>query len=382
MAKKFRSEKHIKQRYSKTSKLWTFQVSFKYLAMNGEYSHYTQSFSEKNYVSASEAFQAAVYHRNIKLGELANTGLPAKIKMTLDQSFELMQKQFPLRKATERKQLVRYNKYLKPNYGTLIVDKITAGNIQDSLNSMIDQASDDTIMAVFTIWKKIYKALRLNNMITRDVTEEVTPPKSNMIKTSKDVNTDITTLKRIIDGLRNQKLANLLENESIIYSLWTMYYTGIRPAECFAITRDSIDLQNNQLEIKSEVGSSLTEAKTIRQTKTSDSVRRIPIVPELATLLKEWMFINSNDFLFCDKDGLYLDSNKVSTKIRNLCKRLGIEFNMYQLRHQFSTDLIMNNNDPRTVMELMGHNNTKMTISYARSNDEKKRETLSKRKAN
>ena len=302
--------------------------------------------------------------------------------MTLDQSFELMQKQFPLRKATERKQLVRYNKYLKPNYGTLIVDKITAGNIQDSLNSMIDQASDDTIMAVFTIWKKIYKALRLNNMITRDVTEEVTPPKSNMIRVSKDVNTDITTLKRIIDGLRNQKLANLLENESIIYYLWTMYYTGIRPAECFAITRDSIDLQNNQLEIKSEVGSSLTEAKTIRQTKTSDSVRKIPIVPELAELLKEWMFINSNDYIFCDKDGLYLDSNKVSTKIRNLCKRLGIEFNMYKLRHQFSTDLIMQNNDPRTVMELMGHNNTKMTISYARSNDEKKRETLSKRKAN
>lgn len=100
MSKKIRSEKHIKQIYSKTSKLWTFQVSFKYLAMNGEYSHYTQSFSEKNYVYASEAFQTAVYHRNIKLDELANTGLPAKVKMTLDQSFELMQKQFPLRKTT------------------------------------------------------------------------------------------------------------------------------------------------------------------------------------------------------------------------------------------------------------------------------------------
>lgn len=383
MAKKFRSEKHIKQRYSKTSKLWTFQVSFKYLAMDGQYSHYTKSFSERDYLTASEAFQAAVYHRNIKLGELASNGLPAKIKSSLDEAFTLMQKQFPSRKATERKQLIRYNKYIKPNYGSFLVDKITAGNIQDCLNSMIDVSSDDTIKAVYTLWKKIYKALRLNNLISRDVTEEVAQPKSNMIKVSKDVNTDVDTLAKVIEGLRNQKTPNLLENESIVYALWTMYYTGTRPAECFAITRDCIDLQNNLLEIKSEVGSSLTEKKTIRQTKTADSVRRIPIVPELAELLKEWMFINSNDYLFCDKDGVYLDSNKVSTKIRNLCNKLGIEFNMYRLRHKFSTDLIIDNtNDPRTIMELMGHNNTNMTISYARSNDEKKKETLNKRKAN
>lgn len=82
-----------------------------------------------------------------------------------------------------------------------------------------------------------------------------------------------------------------------------MYYTGVRPAECFAITRDCIDLQNNLLEIKNEVGSSLTESKTIRQTKTPYSMRKIPIVPELAELLKEWMFINSNNYLFCDKHG-------------------------------------------------------------------------------
>lgn len=382
MAKKFRSEKHIKQRYSKTSKLWTFQVSFKYLAMNGEYSHYTQSFSEKNYVSASEAFQAAVYHRNIKLGELANTGLPAKVKSTLDEAYELMLKQLPSRKSTERKQTIRYNKYIKPNYGSYIVDKIKAGDIQNCLNDMIDVASDDSIMEVVTIWKKIYKSLRLNNMITRDVTEEVTPPKSNLITSSKNVETNYETLVKMIDGLRSQKTPNLLENESIVYALWAMYYTGIRPAECFAITRDCIDLQNNQLEIKCEVGSSLTEKKTIRQTKTPESMRKIPIVPELATLLKEWMFINSNDFLFCDKNGVYLDSDKVSTKLRVIRNKLGIEFNMYRLRHKFSTDLIINNNDPRTIMELMGHNNTNMTISYARSNDEKKKETLSNRKPN
>lgn len=382
MSRKFRKEKHIKQRYSKITKLWTFQVSFKYLAMDGLYYHYTSSFAEKDYLTASEAFQAAVHHRDIKVGELAHSGLPAKVRTDLDEAFELMQKQFPLRKATERKQQVRYNKYIKPFYGDASINKITAGNIQDTLNKMIDEASDDTIMAVFTVWKRMFKALRLNNYINRDVTEEVVPPKSNQIKVSKEVNTDQNTINLVIEALREQKAIDRLFNESVVYALWTMYYTGLRPAECFALTRSSINLQDGYLDIKNEVGSSLTEDKTIRQTKTPESNRRIPIVPELAIILKEWLFINSNEYLFCDKDGLYLDSNKVSNKITNICRKLGIEFNMYRLRHQFSTDLIINNNDPRTVMELMGHNNTNMTISYARSNDDKKRDTMNKRKAN
>lgn len=95
----------------------------------------------------------------------------------------------------------------------MFVDKITAGNIQNSMSAMTDHASDDTIKAIFTLWKKIYKSLRLNNMINRDVTEEVTQPKSNIIKTSKDVSTDIETLEKVIEGLRNQRTPNLLENK-------------------------------------------------------------------------------------------------------------------------------------------------------------------------
>lgn len=382
MAKKFRSEKHIKQRYSKTSKLWTFQVSFKYLAMDGQYSHYTKSFSEKDYLTASEAFQAAVYHRNIKLGELASVGLPAKLKLTVDESFKMLQEQYPARLATMKKQTIRYNKYIKQNYGHKFIDKITAGDIQDCLNEMIETSSNDTIQSVYVIWKYMYKTLRLKNINTRNITDEIIVPKSNLITKPKDVITDLDTLKKVIDGLRNQRTNNLLERESLIHALWTMYYTGLRPAECFALKRSNIDLQSGYLSVTNEVGSSLTESKTIRQTKTPESNRRVPIVKELSVILQEWMFTNSNDYLFCDKNGNFLDSTKIGGILNRLSKKLGIKFNMYRLRHQFSTDLITQNNDPRTVMELMGHNNTNMTINYARSNDEKKKETLNKRKSN
>ena len=54
---------------------------------------------------------------------------------------------------------------------------------------------------------------------------------------------------------------------------------------------------------------------------------------------------------------------------------------MYQLRHQFSTDLLRSDVDPRTVQELMGHEHFTMSIDYARSDDAAKRDAINARKA-
>lgn len=125
-----------------------------------------------------------------------------------------------------------------------------------------------------------------------------------------------------------------------------MYYTGLRPGECFALKRSNIDLRNGYLKVSDEVGSSLTERKTIRQTKTPESNRKVPIVKELSVILQEWMFTNSNEYLFCDKNGEFMDSTRIVRILNRISKKLEVKFNMYRLRHQFSTDLIMQNNDP------------------------------------
>lgn len=58
--------------------------------------------------------------------------------------------------------------------------------------------------------------------------------------------------------------------------------------------------------------------------------------------------------------------------IPNACNLEGIKFNMLRYRHQFSTDLIKNGKDVRTIMELMGHNNIEMPFGYARSDEQAK----------
>lgn len=84
--------------------------------------------------------------------------------------------------------------------------------------------------------------------------------------------------------------------------------------------------------------------------------------------------MNKSDILF-DKGRLLIQkaqgrtTDEVAVKIKYVCRKIGVEFNLYRLSHKFSTDLVTGNVDPRTIMELMGHNNIGQTLEYARSND-------------
>ncbi len=71
-----------------------------------------------------------------------------------------------------------------------------------------------------------------------------------------------------------------------------------------------------------------------------------------------------------------MSSTKTSSKIKYACVKEGIKFNMYRCRNQFSTNMIKNGKDIRTIMELMGHNNIKMIIDYTRSENKSKLNAL------
>ena len=72
----------------------------------------------------------------------------------------------------------------------------------------------------------------------------------------------------------------------------------------------------------------------------------------------------------------FLNGNYVSNILRRLSKG---KLRTYMLRHQFSTDLLTNNVDIRTVQELMGHTSGSMSLEYARSNPELMKKAIKNR---
>lgn len=382
--KRFRKEKYIKQRYSSLTKKYSFQVSFEYYDLEGNPSTYTKTYNEKDYTTPGEALDAACKHRDKMRHKLNTEGIPKQSSYNLSEVYKLSKELFKLRVETIRKHDLLFSKYILSFVGDKEIKKVKALDIYKSLNNMASTSSDNTIERVFSIWKKIYKAARVHRLVTIDITEEVLVPKSEILKTKKDVTTNYATLEAVIEALRKRtkKSNNHIFNiELIIYGLKVMYYTGIRPCECFALKRSNIDLIKNNIYIDIELGSSYTKHNVIRNTKTEKSIRHIPIVPELKIILNELLdFQDAEEFLFTKYNGELFRVDDITNKISRTCKLEGLKFNMYRLRHQFSTDLITANKDPRTIMELMGHNNIAMTIEYARSSDELKEKALKDRK--
>lgn len=105
---KFKAEKHIRQRYSERTKLWTFQVNIQYKNEYENWETYNESFSEKDYGSAKLAFTAAIERRNEMLKQIATVGIKKSKHVPLDQVYADSVVLF----HGERKQLESVNRFM------------------------------------------------------------------------------------------------------------------------------------------------------------------------------------------------------------------------------------------------------------------------------
>ncbi len=70
----------------------------------------------------------------------------------------------------------------------------------------------------------------------------------------------------------------------------------------------------------------------------------------------------------------------LSNYIHLVSKKSGIDFHMYTLRHQLSTDLFNEGKNPAVIRDLMGHQSEDMSLYYAKSEKQDRLKALSGRK--
>lgn len=384
MAKK-KKEKYIKERKSKSTGSVTYQVSFAYLDDEGSETTYNKSFSEKEYGSAALAFEAAKRHRDEMRHRLNTEGIEKpKAEYSVDDVYSLSKKLFPQSVETFRKHDVQYNAYIKPIYGNKSIADVKASDIMLCLNALIEDKTDDTIRRVFGIWKRIISAALIEDIIFKDPTIKVKLPKSEVPAIHRNVNTTLETIQSVQDAIMKYARGSdryQFNAKRLCYAIRLMYYTGMRPSECFALTRSDLDFESLTISVNKAVGSTKSKRLTVKRTKTESSVREIPITSEIESLLDEILDFQNNEYLFADYDGNLPDMRIIGKTINYVCQKEGIDFTLYRLRHKFSTDMITSKEvDIRTAMELMGHTAKSMTLDYARSNEKLKREALKNRK--
>ena len=357
----------------------SYQVKINYYDENGKRTPYTKSFPVRKYGTKAKALEEAKKHRDGIRVKLNNKQIVKEKHASLE---EIYTKAFNLHQValnTRRKDDSNFY-----NHFANVIDikrdfrSFTFSDIQEQLNSMISDCSQDMIKRALYIWKTCYRYAIADDYVSKDQTLKVTLPKSEKIIKAKDQTTSYSEVVRAIE-LIEKRTQNQRDRFLYVSAIWLGLYLGMRPSEIFALETSAIDFENKQIKVYQRIGSTTTEKYAIVKVKTDSSVRTIDYPPELEDTLRELVDNAIDGYLFKKSNGKLLNGDEFSDRLN---KATDGTFRAYPMRHQLTTDLLEQGFDLRTIMEIMGHSEGTMTLYYARSNQKKRKEAINNRVIN
>lgn len=377
-----KKEKYIIERKNKRNHYLQVYINFKDISGNKQI--YSRNINVADYVSPKDAMQAAIIIRDNALREI-NTGTLIKHVPTVGELYHQTKNLFNISVKTWKRHETTYKNSIK-KYENREITSIKPIDVQESINDSINSYSLEATQRVLSLWRQIYKAAAMNDILVADKTVAVTIPKSKTpARQQKKVLISDEDFKQFVEYLEETSKyvrdpIGRFRRTRIIYMLKIMFYTGIRPSECFALTKSDINLITNEITINKAIGSTTTKTRQVISTKTTQSIRTVPISDNLKPLLLKMFDEIKEEHLFYDYDGLPFETSFLSQFISRISNRIGIKFNMYMLRHRMATDLIQSNTSARTVQDILGHATYKQSVGYARSSDEDRKTAIDNRK--
>lgn len=266
-----------------------------------------------------------------------------------------------------------YSNILK-NHTSLLDPKklrdITPTDIQKQINALIDQPR--TAQQLLMTIRQIIKAAQIDGILYKDPSAAAELPRR--VKKERRALTEAE--KKAI------KAADFDAMEKAY--IYTLYCTGMRPGEAFALTWSNIDFKTNEITInKSITFDDMGMPETVYP-KTNSGIRIIQTHTMAMEALKAYKRENHHFNLFTDENGEIMRKYRYDT-IWERCKRkiekqLGhkTEITPYYFRHNFCTELYYSNVSLKEAQRLMGHSDINMIMKIYSHLDAKKENTKTK----
>ena len=159
----------------------------------------------------------------------------------------------------------------------------------------------------------------------------------------------------------------------------------MRIGEICALTWNDIDIQNETIHIHKTLQRIYIFENTKKQTKlildtpkTKNSIRDIPILPELLSLLRSIKKVVNNEYFILSNDSTPLEPRAYRNYYKNLLNKIGVPFiKFHALRHSFATRCVESKCDYKTISVILGHSSINTTMNlYVHPNLEQKRRCL------
>lgn len=275
--------------------------------------------------------------------------------------------------------------HILPIIGNMKVYDIDTMTIQKLINNMVDGGyASDTIKKNKHILGQFFDYAIDNKWITVN-------PVSKIKLKSQDRNNKKEKYKALTPEIRKKFLEALNKDEAnFIKPLCiVLMFSGLRIGEALALKWSNVDFENKRLKIEQAVtqdvkyndkGDILKRITVIGETKTTCSVREIPIVDLVVEVLKEYKdkqkmkqklenldaeLTAPNSFVFANNDGsvrTYSGCRVIFNRFLKRNKLTEYDIHFHGLRHTFSNMLFEMNENPKVIQQLLGHRDVKTTV--------------------
>ena len=142
--------------------------------------------------------------------------------------------------------------------------------------------------------------------------------------------------------------------------------SGLRLGELCALRWSDIDLHAGFLRVEREVQRLYEQGRTrliVQPPKSESSLRRIPLPADILSLLAAYRPKNASSACLLTSSSDALEPRTMQNRYRSLLKRAGVPYrNFHALRHTYATRCIEQNVDVKSVSEMLGHSDVRITL--------------------
>ncbi len=255
--------------------------------------------------------------------------------------------------------------HLSPIFGSMKLDKIGVGEIQDYVAEKVKPAkmkkdpkplSRKTVNNHLSVLHSLLSVARKRGHINA-------VPEFEWLKSPKP-DFDFLTFDEAT------RLVKAVDDEEWARMVIVALKTGLRLGELLALRWEDVDLPRHLLRVRQSA------ARGIVTTPKSGKGREIPLGDEVLKAFHQQRHLRG-PFVFCNLDGRMWTKNECKAPLRRAFKAAGLrKVKWHMLRHTFASHLIMRGAPLKALQELLGHATIDMTMRYAHLSPDVPRDTV------
>lgn len=242
--------------------------------------------------------------------------------------------------------------YLVPAFGALRLDQVGARQIETAKAEWLTGAAAKTVNNRLTCLHKLLDTAKEWGLLS-------TVPAIRWCRTE----------ERELDFYTAEESARLLAAAEWPWRVMMLVglRAGLRRGELLALRRQDVDLVGRKIVVRRSITRGVeTDPKGRRS-------REVPMSPELAAALREHLDHPNHAFNLVfpggspgNNYGRHLTKGEIRWPMRRACRKAELrELGWHALRHSFASQLVMAGVSLKTVQELLGHTDIKITMRYA-----------------